>query len=159
MSVFFCLEPALDAVKVNVFDSTSALTNLKKRILNSKFVIPAKSALWYVFTLGNRFMKSSRFLFRAWCGGTIFLLWLLFFLKLLLLFQLSLLFSLFFFSSSLSSVISLLIYYHFLDWIILIILAAKTTWAHTAGWFLWRILFIQSNNICWIIIIIFCNIL
>ena len=51
MPVLFGLEPAFDAVEMDVFNSCSTLTDLEKRIFNIELRLPAKSALRNIFTL------------------------------------------------------------------------------------------------------------
>ena len=51
MPVLFSLEPAFDAVEMDVFNSSSTLTDLEKRIFNIELRLPAKSALRNIFTL------------------------------------------------------------------------------------------------------------
>jgi hypothetical protein len=51
MPILFGLEPAFNAVEMDVFNASSTLTDLKKRIFNIELRLPAKSALRNVFAL------------------------------------------------------------------------------------------------------------
>ena len=63
MPVLFSLEPAFDAVEMDVFDASSTLTDLEKRIFNIELRLPAKSALRNIFTLLRLMMI--RFFYRG----------------------------------------------------------------------------------------------